>query len=67
MGFAKLTSSKEFNSFNSFEIGEFFRWNGDIYIKSDASHAINLSREGVPTEFDFPERVEDVQIELKVL
>lgn len=67
MAFAKLTSSKQFKSFGSFQIGEFFQWRGNIYIKINFNHAISLLQEGKLMDFGLAEQVEDIQIELKVL
>ena len=67
MAFAKLAYSKQFKPFGSFQIGEFFQWRGNIYIKINPDHAINLSQEGKLMDFGFNEQVEDVQIELKIL
>ena len=67
MAFAKIASSKQFKSFGSFQIGEFFQWRGNIYIKINTNHAISLLQEGKLMDFGFAEQVEDVQIELKIL
>lgn len=67
MSFAKLASLKQFKSFGSFQIGEFFQWRGNIYIKINSDHAISLLQEGKLADFSFAAPVEDVQIELKVL
>ena len=67
MAFAKLAYSKQFKPFGSFQIGEFFQWRGNIYIKINPNHAIILSQEWKLIYFFFTEHVEDVQIELKTL
>ena len=67
MAFAKLVYSKQFKSFGSFQIGEFFQWRGNIYIKIKPNHAVSLSQEGKLMDFGFAEQVEDVQIELRIL
>lgn len=68
MGFAKLTSSKQFCSFYSLKVGEFFQYSGDVYIKTNAQNAINLLKtEGDVEYFDGQEKVEDAKIEIKVL
>jgi len=67
MAFPLWASAKQLDPFNGFEIGEFFRWNDDIYVKSDIDRAINLSQDGRSDHFDFTEQVEDIQVEIKIL
>lgn len=67
MAFPLWASSKQLDPFNGFEVGEFFRFNDDIFVKSDMDTAINLSQDGIPTEFSSTEQVEDVQVEIKIL
>lgn len=67
MSFAKLAYSKQLKPFGSFQIGEFFQWRGNIYIKINSNHAVSLSQEGKLMDFGFAEQVEDAEIELKVL
>lgn len=67
MGFAKLISSKVFLPFGTFKLGEFFQYEGRVYIKISANDAIDLLKGEKTTYFDSDQEVEDVEIELKVL
>lgn len=67
MSFAKLVSSKVFLPFGTFKLGEFFQYEGRIYIKISANDAIDLLKGEKTTYFDSDQEVEDAKIELKVL
>lgn len=67
MGFAKLISSKVFLPFGTFKLGEFFQYEGRVYIKISANDAIDLLKGEKTTYFDSDQEVEDAEIELKVL
>ena len=67
MSFAKLVSSKVFLPFGTFKLGEFFQYEGRVYIKISANDAINLLKGEKTTYFDSEQEVEDAEIELKVL
>ena len=67
MGFAKLVSSKVFLPFGTFKLGEFFQYEGRVYIKISANDAIDLLKGEKTTYFDSEQEVEDAEIELKVL
>ena len=67
MGFAKLVSSKVFLPFGTFKLGEFFQYEGKVYIKISANDAIDLLKGEKTTYFDSEQEVEDAEIELKVL
>lgn len=67
MSFAKLVSSKVFLSFGTFKLGEFFQYEGRVYIKISANDAIDLLKGEKTTYFDSDQEVEDAEIELKVL
>lgn len=67
MGFARLTSTKEFIAFGLLKIGEFFQYSGRVYIKISANNAINLLKQGEVDYFESGQQVEDAEIELKVL
>ena len=67
MSFAKLVSSKVFLPFGTFKLGEFFQYEGRVYIKISANDAIGLFKGGKTTYFDSDQEVEDAEIELKVL
>lgn len=66
MSFAKLVSSKVFLPFGTFKLGEFFQYEGRVYIKISANDAIDLLKGGKTTYFDSEQEVEDAEIELKV-
>lgn len=67
MGFAKLVSSKVFLPFGTFKLGEFFQYEGKVYIKISVNDAIDLLKGEKTTYFDSDQEVEDAKIELKVL
>lgn len=67
MSFAKLVSSKVFLPFGTFKLGEFFQYEGRVYIKISANDAIDLLKGEKTTYFDYDQEVEDAEIELKVL
>lgn len=67
MSFAKLVSSKVFLPFGTFKLGEFFQYEGRVYIKISANDAIDLLKGEKTTYFDSDQEVEDAKIELKVL
>ena len=67
MSYAKLTSSKVFLPFGTFKLGEFFQYEGKVYIKISANNAIDLLKGEETTYFESGQQVEDAEIELKVL
>lgn len=67
MSFAKLVSSKVFLPFGTFKLGEFFQYEGKVYIKISVNDAIDLLKGEKTTYFDSDQEVEDAKIELKVL
>lgn len=67
MGFAKLVSSKVFLPFGTFKLGEFFQYEGKVYIKISVNDAIDLLKGEKTTYFDSDQEVEDAEIQLKVL
>ena len=67
MSFAKLVSSKVFLPFGTFKLGEFFQYEGRVYIKISANDAIDLLKGEKTTYFDSDQEVEDAEIELKIL
>ena len=67
MSYAKLVSSKVFLPFGTFKLGEFFQYEGRVYIKISANDAIDLLKGERTTYFDSDQEVEDAEIELKVL
>ena len=67
MSYAKLASSKVFLPFGTFKLGEFFQYEGRVYIKISANNAIDLLKGEEATYFESGQQVEDTEIELKVL
>ena len=67
MSFAKLVSSKVFLPFGTFKLGEFFQYEGRVYIKISANNAIDLLKGEETTYSESGQQVEDAEIELKVL
>ena len=67
MSYAKLASSKVFLPFGTFKLGEFFQYEGRVYIKISANNAIDLLKGEEVTYFESGQQVEDTEIELKVL
>ena len=67
MSYAKLASSKVFLPFGTFKLGEFFQYEGRVYIKISANNAIGLLKGEETTYFESGQQVEDAEIELKVL
>ena len=67
MSYAKLASSKVFLPFGAFKLGEFFQYEGRVYIKISANDAIDILKGEKTTYFDSDQEVEDAKIELKVL
>ena len=67
MSYAKLASSKVFLPFGNFKLGEFFQYEGRVYIKISANNAIDLLKGEETTYFESGQQVEDAEIELKVL
>ena len=67
MSYAKLASSKVFLPFGTFKLGEFFQYEGRVYIKISANNAIDLLKGEETIYFESGQQVEDVEIELKVL
>ena len=67
MSYAKLASSKVFLPFGTFKLGEFFQYEGRVYIKISANNAIDLLRGEETTYFESGLQVEDAERELKVL
>jgi hypothetical protein len=68
MSFAKIVPTNNAHPFEWFEVGEFFRFEGDIWVKYNSHGAVNISR-GIEENQDFDSDVscENVDVELKVL
>lgn len=71
MGFAKIAPANNIYDFKDFKIGEFFRYNEDIWIKTSDMLAVNISRTNDKNfkNASFGERYqcENIDVELKVL
>ena len=67
MSYAKLASSKVFLPFGTFKLGEFFQYEGRVYIKISANNAIDLLKGEETTYFESGQQDEDAEIEQKVL
>ena len=52
MSYAKLASSKVFLPFGTFKLGEFFQYEGRVYIKISANNAIDLLKGEETTYFE---------------
>ena len=68
MGFAKFAPVGNIHDFSWFEVGEFFRFNGDIWVKYNDHAAISISDSNEENqEFLSDAECENVEVELKVL
>lgn len=70
MGFAKIVPVGNVHVFDWFGIGEFFRFQGDIWVKYNSHSAVNISRgldDDGSQEFCADTECENIDIELKIL
>ena len=68
MGFAKIAPIDSIHDFSWFGVGEFFRYDGDIWVKYDDRAAVNISNNnGENQEFLSDTECENIEVELKVL
>jgi hypothetical protein len=70
MGFAKLTceDNDDIKSFGWFSVGEFFRFQGDIYVKSNNTDAVCvIDDSGGTRKFSLDEKCENIEVRLIVL
>ena len=68
MSFAKFASVGDIHDFRWFEVGEFFRFNGDIWVKYNDHAAVNISDSDEENqEFLSDAECENIEVELKVL
>ena len=68
MSFAKFAPVGNVHDFGWFEVGEFFRFNGDIWVKYNAPAAVNISNSNEENqEFLSDAECENIEVELKVL
>lgn len=68
MGFAKIAPVDNIHDFSWFGVGEFFRFDGDIWVKYDDRAAVNISNDnGENQEFLSDTECENIEVELKVL
>ena len=70
MSFAKLTcgDNDDIKSFGWFSVGEFFRFHGDIYVKSSHTDAVCvIDDSGGTRKFSLDKKCENIEIRLIVL
>lgn len=68
MSFAKFVPVGKIHDFSWFEVGEFFRFNGDIWVKYNDHAAVNISKSDEENqEFFSDAECENIEVELKVL
>ena len=68
MGFARISPvGGKIYKFSWFKIGEFFRFNGSIWVKYSDRCAINISSNNDTQEFSLDANCENIEVELKVL
>ena len=67
MAWAKIMPNGKIRPFAHFEVSEFFRFNGDIWVKYDSYNAVNISRDEPEQAFDQDAECENIDVELKIL
>lgn len=68
MSFAKITQVNEVHDFSWFGVGEFFRFDGSIWVKYSTYGAVNVSGDDLTEhEFSYDTQCENIEVELKVL
>lgn len=68
MGFAKIAPVGNIHTFDWFEVGEFFRFDGSIWVKYSDHGAVNVSsNDDENQEFSSDAECENIEVELKVL
>lgn len=68
MGFAKIAPVGNVHGFDWFEVGEFFRFDGNLWVKYSDHGAVNISgNDDENQEFDSDTMCENIDVELKVL
>ena len=69
MGFAKIAPVGNIHDFSWFEVGEFFRFNGDIWVKYNDHAAVNITNndDDIELEFFSNAECENIEVELKIL
>lgn len=68
MGFARISPvGGKIHKFSWFKIGEFFRFNGSIWVKYSDRCAVNASGDIEIQEFSSDAECENIEVELKVL
>ena len=68
MSFAKFAPVGNVHDFSWFEVGEFFRFNGDIRVKYNDHAAVNISDSNEENqEFFSDAECENIEVELKIL
>lgn len=69
MGFAKIVPVGNTRTFDCFEVGEFFRFNSNIWVKYSSHCAVNVSSndDDESQKFSPDAECEDIEVDLKVL
>lgn len=68
MSFAKIVPIGNVHNFDWFEVGEFFRFNNQIWVKYSEHGAVNISSNDDENQhFDSDAMCENIEVELKVL
>ena len=69
MGFAKIAPVGNVQDFSRFEVGEFFRFNGNIWVKYNDHAAVNITNndDDIEQEFFSDAECDNIEVELKVL
>lgn len=71
MGFAKIAPVGNIHDFSWFGTGEFFRFNGNIWVKYNSHAAVNITNitnnADIDQEFPADAECENIEVELKVL
>lgn len=68
MGYARVAPVGNIHDFSWFEVGEFFRFNGNIWVKYNDHAAVNITNnDDINQEFSSDAECENIEVELKVL
>lgn len=69
MGFAKIAPVGNIHAFSWFEVGEFFRFKGNIWVKYNDHAAVNITNNDndIEQEFFSDAECENIEVELKIL
>lgn len=68
MAFARIAPTSNVHPFEWFDVGEFFNYNGSIWVKYNSHAAVNiLQNTEEDQEFGLDTPCEDIQVELKIV